>query len=48
MPTLAGHLDLTCARDANGRSYLREQSFSAPFHISKPYWDGDALLLPSR
>jgi len=45
MPTLAGHLDLTCARDVNGRSYLREQSFSAPFHISKPYWDGDALLL---
>ena len=45
MPTLAGHLDLTCACDANGCSYLREQSFSAPFHISKPYWDGDALLL---
>ena len=45
MPTLAGHLDITCTRDANGRSYLREQSFSAPFHISKPYWDGDALLL---
>ena len=45
MPALAGHLDLTCARDANGRSYLREQSFSAPFHVSKPYWDGEALLL---
>ena len=45
MQTLAGHLDLTCTRDGNGRSYLREQSFSAPFHISKPYWDGDALLL---
>ena len=45
MPTLTGHLDLTCTRDGNGRSYLREQSFSAPFHISKPYWAGDVLLL---
>ncbi len=45
MPTLAGHIDLTCARDGNGRSYLREQSFSAPFHISKPYWNGTTLLL---
>ena len=45
MPTLAGHLDITCTRDGNGRSYLREQSFSAPFHISKPYWNGHALLL---
>lgn len=45
MPTLNGHLSLDCARDSNGRSYLRSQSFSAPFHISKPYWDGDALLL---
>ena len=45
MPTLAGHLDITCTRDGDGRSYLREQSFSAPFHISKPYWNGHALLL---
>ena len=45
MPTLAGHLDITCTRDGQGRSYLREQSFSAPFHISKPYWNGHALLL---
>ena len=45
MPTLAGHFDITCTRDGQGRSYLREQSFSAPFHISKPYWNGHALLL---
>ena len=45
MPTLNGHLSLDCARDTRGRSYLRRQSFSAPFHISKPYWDGDSLLL---
>mgnify|MGYP006864740574 CR=1 FL=1 len=37
MPTLAGHLELTCARDANGRSYLREQSFSAPFQIGRAH-----------
>lgn len=41
--TLQGHLTLTCSRDFAGRSYLSQQSFNAPFHISKPYWDGHAL-----
>lgn len=31
--------------EQNGRSFIREQSFRAPFHLSKPYWDGHALLV---
>ena len=42
---LRGHLDLTCSADAAGRSHLSRQSFNAPFHISKPYWDGRALTV---
>jgi urease accessory protein len=45
MSFLHGQLSLTCACDEAGRSYLRQQSFSAPFHISKPYWDGHALIV---
>ena len=42
---LTGHLDLTCAADEAGRTYIREQSFRAPFHLSKPSWDEHALLV---
>jgi urease accessory protein len=42
---LDGHLRLVCAPDAAGRSVLRQQSFSAPVHLSKPHWDGEALLV---
>lgn len=42
---MKGHLHLTCARDAQGRSALREQSFRAPFHLSKPHHDADALVV---
>lgn len=42
---LSGHLDLVCAADAQGRTFIREQSFRAPFHISKPYWDEHALIV---
>jgi urease accessory protein len=45
MALLAGHLELTCAADESGRSYLSRQSFRAPFHISKPYWDENALVV---
>ena len=44
MTRLDGHLELTCAADAEGRSYLRHQSFSAPFHLSKPYCDNEVLV----
>ena len=40
----SGHLELRCSADAQGRSYLSHQSFRAPFHLSKTYWDGHALL----
>ena len=42
---LKGHLHLVCARSADGSSHLREKSFAAPIHVSKPYWDGHALLV---
>ena len=42
---LRGHLDLVCAADADGRTFIREQSFRAPFHLSKPYWDDHALIV---
>jgi urease accessory protein len=42
---LRGHLHLTCEPDSAGKSILRHQSFSTPIHLSKPYWDGDTLLV---
>lgn len=41
---LAGHLRLVAARDARDRTVLREQSFRAPFHLSKPYETANALV----
>ncbi len=45
MPTLSGHLSLRAAVRAPKRTVLATQSFRAPFHISKPYWDADAQVL---
>lgn len=45
MSEFAGHLELTCASDADGRSFLRRQSFRAPFHISKSYRGPHALAV---
>jgi len=42
-PALRGHLHLAAAVRANGETYLARQSFRAPFHLSKPYWDGRVL-----
>ena len=42
---LTGHLRLKCALDSRGRSALVSQSFSAPFHVSKPHWDHDTLVV---
>lgn len=42
-PALRGHLHLAAAARASGETYLARQSFRAPFHLSKPYWDGRAL-----
>jgi len=40
---LAGFLDLTAAPAAGGRTVLARQALCAPFHLSKPYWDGRVL-----
>lgn len=42
---IQGHLKLLCAPDSRGVSSLREQSFRAPIHISKPHWEGNTLVL---
>lgn len=42
---MKGHLHLTCARASDGASALREQSFRAPFHLSKPHTDAGALVV---
>jgi urease accessory protein len=45
MSEFSGHLQLRAARRAHGRTVLAAQSFRAPFHLSKPYWDADAQIL---
>lgn len=41
----SGHLCLRAAVRDDGRTVLAEQSFRAPFHLSKPYWDAEARVL---
>jgi len=45
MAEFSGHLSLCAAVRDHGRTVLASQSFRAPFHISKPYWDPDAHVL---
>lgn len=45
MTTFAGHLRLEAAARADGRTVLAGQSFRAPYHISKPYWDDATATL---
>ncbi len=45
MAEFSGHLRLRAARREHGRTALAEQSFRAPFHLSKPYWDVDTGVL---
>jgi urease accessory protein len=45
MPELSGHLSLQAALREHGRTVLAAQSFRAPFHVSKPYWDADTRTL---
>jgi len=40
-----GSLQLRAARDAAGRTVLIHRHASGGFHLSKPYWDGRALLV---
>lgn len=41
----SGHLRLKATASAGGRTALTGQSFRAPYHVSKPYWDADAGAL---
>lgn len=45
MAGFSGHLRLAAASRPDGRTVLREQSFRAPFHLGKSYWDPDARTL---
>src|SRR5688572_614578 len=45
MAEFFGHLALRAAAREDGRTSLVAQSFRAPFHVSKPYWDEDAKTL---
>jgi len=45
MAEFSGHLQIRASRRVHGRTVLAAQSFRAPFHLSKPYWDADAGVL---
>lgn len=45
MAVFSGHLDLRAASRAAGRTVLAGQSFRAPYHLSKPHWDGATRTL---
>lgn len=45
MAEFSGHLHLRAAARAASRTVLASQSFRAPYHLSKPYWDADAGVL---
>ncbi|HEX8371786.1 MAG TPA: urease accessory protein UreD [Chthoniobacterales bacterium] len=40
-----GHLDLVCALDGRGKSVISHQSFRAPMHLSKPWLEGETLIV---
>src|SRR5579871_6279651 len=42
---LKGHLRLVCAVDETGRTFIREQSFCAPVHLSKPHHEEETLVV---
>src|SRR5437763_12892803 len=45
MAEFSGHLALRAEARADGRTVLGPQSFRAPYHLSKPYWDADTSVL---
>ena len=45
MSAFSGHLSLRAEARDDGQTVLAQQSFKAPFHLSKPYWDGHALIV---
>ncbi|HWA85954.1 MAG TPA: urease accessory protein UreD [Opitutus sp.] len=45
MTEFSGQLALRAAARDDGRTVLAAQSARAPYHVSKPYWDGEARVL---
>jgi urease accessory protein len=45
MAEFSGDLQLRAALNTQDRTVLAAQSFRAPYHISKPYWDADTRTL---
>ncbi len=45
MAEFSGQLALRAEARPDGRTVLATQSFRAPYHISKPYWDEDSRTL---
>lgn len=45
MVEFAGHLGLRAQARSDGRTVLARQSFRAPYHVSKPYWDSESSTL---
>ena len=45
MSSFSGHLSLRAEARDDGQTVLAQQSFKAPFHLSKPYWDGHVLVV---
>lgn len=48
MNALAGHLRLRATCRSDGSTVIAEQSFQAPFHLSKPNWDPAAGVLHAQ
>jgi urease accessory protein len=44
-PGLSGTFELVCAAHAKRGTFVARQSFSAPLHLSKTFWDGEILLV---
>lgn len=42
---LQGRIELAFRPDPRGRTVVEHRFASAPFHLSKPYWEGDVLLV---
>lgn len=45
MAEFSGHLRLRAEARGDGQTKLAEQSFRAPFHVGKSYWDVAAQTL---
>ncbi|MGC4074303.1 MAG: urease accessory protein UreD [Nibricoccus sp.] len=45
MADFSGHLRLRAEKRENGKTVLAGQSFRAPFHVGKAYWDEEGTAL---